>query len=355
MGIGTALDKDAQAMKASIESLTKIRVIGVGGGGSNAVNNMIAQDIQGVDFVAVNTDAQALIRSIAPARLRIGDKLTRGLGVGGDPKLGRFSAEENRNEIAKAIQGSDLLFITAGMGGGTGTGAAPVIAEIASELGVLTVAVITKPFSFEGAHRTRVAEEGIAQLKEKADTVVVIHNDRLLSLCDENVSIEAAFKLADDMLCQSVRGIYDVISTIEHINLDFNDVKTIMSRAGQAWIAIGRGSGRTRAVDAARAAIVNPLFDFSIENAKRILFNIMGNELTLIEVSEAANMIKQVADPEAQIIFGFGSDPELDRVVKITLIATDFSPVKKKSVVNNEDFVTVAVGSDRQPLYQRMK
>lgn len=353
--MGTALDRDTEAVKASIESLTQIRVIGVGGGGSNAVNNMIEHDIRGVDFIAMNTDAQALVRSIAPVRLRIGDKLTRGLGVGGDSKLGRLSAEENRAEIARAIEGSDLLFITAGMGGGTGTGAAPVAAEIASEMGILTVAVVTRPFSFEGTHRARVAEEGIAQLKEKADTIVIINNDRLLSMCDENVSIEAAFKLADDMLCQSVRGIYDVISTIEHINLDFNDVKTIMSRAGHAWIAIGRGSGGTRAIDAARAAIVNPLFDFSIENAKRILFNIMGNELTLIEVSEAANVIKQVADPEAQIIFGFGSDPELDRAVKITLIATDFSPKKKKTPVDSEVFVTIAGGGERQPLYQRMK
>jgi cell division protein FtsZ len=353
--MGTTLDRDTEAVKASIESLTQIRVIGVGGGGSNAVNNMIQHDIKGVDFIAMNTDAQALIRSIAPVRLRIGDKLTRGLGVGGDAELGRLSAEENRAEIARAIRGSDLLFITAGMGGGTGTGAAPVVAEIASEMGILTVAVVTRPFSFEGTHRAKVAEEGIAQLKEKADTIVIINNDRLLSMCDENVSIEAAFKLADDMLCQSVRGIYDVISTIEHINLDFNDVKTIMSRAGHAWIAIGRGSGGTRAVDAARAAIVNPLFDFSIENAKRILFNIMGNELTLFEISEAANVIKQVADPEAQIIFGFGSDPELDRVVKITLIATDFSPKKKKPPVESEVFVTIAGVGERQPLYQRMK
>ena len=355
MDIGAVIGKGMKALETGIESLTQIRVIGVGGGGSNAVNNMIEQNIMGVDFVALNTDAQALIKSLAPVRLRIGDKLTRGLGVGGDHKLGMMAAQESRDEIVKAIQGSDMLFITAGMGGGTGTGAAPLVAEIARELGILTVAVVTKPFSFEGAHRTKVAEEGIAQLREKADTIVVIHNDRLLSMCDANISIEAAFKMVDDVLRQSVQGIYEVIMTIGHINLDFNDVKTIMRGAGSAWIAMGRGVGSARGVDAARAAIVNPIFDFSIERAKRILFNVIGNDLTLAEINDAANLIKQVADPEAQIIFGFGSDPAVERVLKITLVATDFSESRGKSKAKSEAVVEAAAEDKRQPFLNRMR
>ena len=353
MSIGTALEKGLKAIEGGIESLTQIKVIGLGGGGSNAVNNMVLQNIVGVDFIAVNTDAQALVKSVAPVRLRIGDKLTRGLGVGGDHKLGMMAAQESRDEIARAVQGADMLFITAGMGGGTGTGAAPLVAEIAKESGILTVAIVTKPFSFEGAQRAKVAEEGITMLKEKVDTMVVIHNDRLLSMCDMNILIENAFKMVDEVLHQSVRGIWEVISSIGHINLDFNDVKTIMRSAGHAWIAIGRGSGSARAIDAARAAVVNPVFDFSIERSKRILFNIVGNDLTLAEINDAANVIKRVADPEAQIIFGFGSDPEIDRIVKVTLIATDFSESRGRSTVVSS--AEVAVEEGRQPFFSRVK
>lgn len=355
MNIGTALERGIKVIEDNVESLSQIKVIGLGGGGSNAVNNMIQQNVTGVDFIAVNTDAQALVKSLAPVRLRIGDKLTRGLGVGGDHKLGMMAAQESKDDIARAIEGSDMLFITAGMGGGTGTGAAPLVAEIARERGILTVAIVTKPFSFEGVQRMRVAEEGITMLKEKVDAIVVIPNDRLLSMCDANISIEAAFKMVDEVLRQSIQGVYDVISTIGHINLDLNDVKTIMRGAGYAWIAVGHGRGSARAVDAARAAIVSPIFDFSVEGAKKILFNIIGNDLTLGEINDAANVIRQVADPEAQIIFGFGADPSIDRMVKVTLIATEFSEGKCKSKSRNEVTVELSGGESRQSFFGRLR
>jgi len=351
----TTGEKSANPPQTGVGSLTRIKVIGLGGGGSNAVNNMVGQKVEGVEFIAVNTDANALSQSVAPVCLRIGDKLTRGLGVGGDPKLGMMAAQESRDDITKAIQGADILFITAGMGGGTGTGAAPVVAEIARELGILTVAVVTRPFAFEGTQRAKVAEEGIAMLKEKVDTIVAICNDRLLSTCDMNVSIETAFKMVDDVLRQSVQGIYEVVTSVGHINLDFNDVKTIMRGAGPGWIAIGRGGGPTRAGDAARSVIAAPVFDFSIDKAKRILFNIIGNELTLAEINEAANIIKRVADPEAQIIFGFGADPLMDRMVKITLIATDFSEKRKKPAVSRDETLEMVTVGDRQPFLHRIR
>jgi cell division protein FtsZ len=349
-----AAEKAVGIPEKSVGSQTRIKVIGLGGGGSNAVDNMVEQKIEGVEFIAANTDAHALSRSVAPVRLCIGDKLTRGLGVGGDHKLGMMAAQESRDEITKAIEGADIIFLTAGMGGGTGTGSAPVVAEIARELGILTVAVVTRPFSFEGSQRAKVAEEGINILKERVDTLVVICNDRLLSMCDMNVSIETAFKMVDDVLCQSVQGIHEVVTTIGHINLDFNDVKTIMRGAGPGWIAIGRGGGPTRAVDAARAVISAPVFDFSIDKAKRILFKIIGNELTLAEINEAGSVIKQVADPEAQIIFGFGADPLMDRTVKITLIATDFSEKKRKTAVNHDESFASAMAGERQPFFRRI-
>jgi cell division protein FtsZ len=349
-----AAGKSVDTNKTGVGNLTRIKVIGVGGGGSNAVDNMVEQKIPGVEFVALNTDAHALSRSIAPVQLRIGDKLTRGLGVGGDHKLGTMAAQESRDEITKAIQGADILFVTAGMGGGTGTGGAPVVAEIARELGILTVAVVTRPFSFEGSQRAKVAEEGINALKEKVDTIVVICNDRLLNMCDMNVSIETAFKMVDDVLYQSVQGIHEVVTTIGHINLDFNDVKTIMRGAGLGWIAVGRGGGSTRTVDAARAVIAAPVFNFSIDKAKRILYRIVGNDLTLAEINEAANVIKQVADPEAQIIFGFGTDPLMDRTVKITLIATDFSEKRRKTAVHADESVASEITGERQPFFRRI-
>jgi cell division protein FtsZ len=351
----TAGEKSVDTSEASVGSATRIKVIGLGGGGSNAVDNMVGQKMEGVEFIAVNTDAHALSRSVASVRLRIGDKLTRGLGVGGDHKLGMMAAQESRDEITKDIQGADILFITAGMGGGTGTGAAPVVAEIAKELGILTVAVVTRPFSFEGSQRAKVAEEGITMLREKVDTIVVICNDRLLSMCDMNVSIDTAFKMVDDVLSQSVQGIHEVVTTVGHINLDFNDVKTIMRGAGLGWIAVGRGGGPTRAADAARSVIAAPVFDFSIDKAKRILYNIIGNDLTLAEINEAANIIKRVADPEAQIIFGFGADPLMDRMVKITLIATDFSEKRKKPAVSQDEQLDLAMVGERQPFLHRIR
>ena len=351
----TAGEKSVDKSEASVGSSTRIKVIGLGGGGSNAVDNMVGQKMEGVEFIAVNTDAHALSRSAAPVCLRIGDKLTRGLGVGGDPKLGMMAAQESRDEITKDIQGADILFITAGMGGGTGTGAAPVVAEIARELGILTVAVVTRPFSFEGSQRAKVAEEGITMLREKVDTIVVICNDRLLSMCDMNVSIDTAFKMVDDVLSQSVQGIHEVVTTVGHINLDFNDVKTIMRGAGLGWIAVGRGGGPTRAADAARSVIAAPVFDFSIDKAKRILYNIIGNDLTLAEINEAANIVKRVADPEAQIIFGFGADPLMDRMVKITLIATDFSEKRKKPAVSQDETLDLSMIGERQPLLHRIR
>jgi len=324
MVTGTGLNGRTEGVETAVENLTQIKVVGVGGGGNNAVNRMVEEEIPGIDFVAVNTDAQALVRSAAPTRVRIGDRLTRGLGVGGDHTMGMLAAEESRDELAKVVDGADMIFITAGMGGGTGTGAAPVIAEVAKELGVLTIAIVTRPFNFEGVCRTRVAEEGVIRLRERADSIIVIHNERLLSMCDANVSIEAAFKMVDDVLFQSVEGISEVITCSGNINLDFNDVRAIMNEAGHAWISMGYGSGETRAVDAARAAIVSPLFDFSIERAQRILFNIIYNDLALSEVNEAANVIREVADPNAQIIFGLATDPKIGRNVKLTLIATGF-------------------------------
>ena len=351
----TAGGKSVDTSEASVGNSTRIKVIGLGGGGSNAVDNMVGQKMEGVEFIAVNTDAHALSRSVASVRLRIGDKLTKGLGVGGDHKLGMMAAQESRDEITKDIQGADILFITAGMGGGTGTGAAPVVAEIAKELGILTVAVVTRPFSFEGSQRAKVAEEGITMLREKVDTIVVICNDRLLSMCDMNVSIDTAFKMVDDVLSQSVQGIHEVVTTVGHINLDFNDVKTIMRGAGLGWIAVGRGGGPTRTADAARSAIAAPVFDFSIDKAKRILYNIIGNDLTLAEINEAANIVKRVADPEAQIIFGFGADPLMDRMVKITLIATDFSEKRKKPAVSQDETLDLAMIGERQPFLHRIR
>jgi len=357
MVTGTGLNGRTGAVETDVEHLTQIKVVGVGGGGSNAVNRMIEKEIPGIDFVAVNTDAQALVRSLAPARVRIGDRLTRGLGVGGDHTMGMLAAEESRDELAKALDGADMIFLTAGMGGGTGTGAAPVVAEIAKDLGILTIAIVTRPFSFEGVHRSRVAEEGVIRLRERADSIIVIHNERLLSMCEANVSIETAFKMVDDVLFQSVEGISEVITSTGNINLDFNDVRAIMNEAGHAWISMGYGSGETRAVDAARAAIVSPLFDFSIERAQRILFNIIYNDLALSEVNEAANVIREVADPNAQIIFGLATDPEIGHKVKLTLIATGFreggdhEEIESATTADGDDLPEFAVEEKRRPLF----
>src|SRR5579859_1403743 len=308
-----------------IEGFAQIRVIGVGGGGSNAVNRMIQANMMGIEFIAVNTDAQALLLTEAQHRIRIGDKLTRGLGAGGNPGVGAKAAEENAEDLYEALKGSDMVFITAGMGGGTGTGASPVVAQIAREAGALTVGVVTKPFLFEGNKRRNAAEEGIANLKQHVDTLITVPNDRLLQVADKKMPLSEAFRLADDVLRQGIQGISDLITVPGLINLDFADVKTIMSTAGSALMAIGEASGDTRAIDAAHIAIASPLLDIDISGARGVLFNITGGmDLTLFEVNEAADIISRAAHPEANIIFGAVQDPSFDGKVKITVIATGF-------------------------------
>jgi len=313
------------AKTSFVPNPAKIKVIGLGGGGCNAITRMVQEGIQGVDFIAMNTDAQALAITEAPVRIQIGEKLTKGLGVGGDHVQGQKAAEESRDELRELVTGADMVFITAGMGGGTGTGAAPTIAELAKQGGALTIAVVTKPFTFEGTHRRDVAEEGIIRLMAKVDTLIIIPNDRLLDLCDQKTGVDNAFKLADDVLRHGVQAISDVITVPGLINLDFADVKAVMKDAGPAWMSIGIGSGKNRAIEAAKDALASPLLDVSIEGSKGVLFNVVGgSSLTLFEVNEAAEVIKQAVDPEANIIFGVAHDPNMDNEVKITLIATGF-------------------------------
>ncbi len=310
---------------ASLEGAARIVVLGVGGGGSNAVNRMIQAGVRGVEFVAVNTDTQALARSEAPTRIHIGEKLTRGLGAGGNPNVGEKAAEESGEQIADLVRDADMVFIAAGMGGGTGTGAAPVIAQISKDLGALTVGVVTKPFTFEGRQRANNAEEGIAQLRDRVDTLITIPNDRLLEVIDRKTTLEQAFMEVDDVLRQGIQGISELITEPGLINLDFADVKSIMSDSGGALMAIGRGTGETRAQDAARMAISSPLLDISMEGAKGVLLNIPGGtDLALSEINEAADVVAQAADPEANIIFGAVIDPKLENEIKITVIATGF-------------------------------
>ncbi len=313
------------AKSSFVANPAKIKVVGLGGGGSNAITRMVREEIQGVEFIAMNTDAQALAVTEAPIRVQLGEKLTRGLGVGGDHNLGQKAAEESRDELHDLVGGADMVFVTCGMGGGTGTGAAPVVAEIAKQSGALTIAVVTKPFGFEGVNRTQVANEGITRLLGKVDTLIIIPNDKLLSLCDQKTGVDSAFKLADDVLRHGVQAIAEVITTPGLINLDFADVKAIMKDAGPAWMSIGRGSGQNRAVEAAKQALASPLLDVTINGSKAVLFNVVGStSLTLFEVNEAADVIRQAVDPEANIIFGVAHDPEMDNDVRITLIATGF-------------------------------
>jgi len=317
--------ESGEPLRPEVEQFANIKVIGCGGGGSNAVNRMIQADVRGVEFIAVNTDSQALMRAEAPHRIQIGDKLTKGLGAGGNPAIGAKAAEESSEHLYEALKDADMVFITAGMGGGTGTGAAPVIAQIAQEVGALTVAVVTKPFTFEGAKRRLVAEEGVAALKDKVDTLITIPNDRLLQVVEKKTSVEAAFKVVDDVLRQGIQGISELITVPGLINLDFADVKTIMAQAGSALMAIGRGQGENRAVEAAKAAVSSPLLEVSIDGAKGVLFNITGGpDLTLFEVTEAAEVISKAADPDANIIFGAVIDSRLQGEVKVTVIATGF-------------------------------
>jgi len=314
------------AKTSFVPNPAKIKVIGIGGGGCNAITRMVREEIQGVEFIAVNTDAQALAITEAPTRIQLGEKLTKGLGVGGDHNVGQKAAEESRDELKELISGADMVFITCGMGGGTGTGAAPVIAEVAKESGALTIAVVTRPFTFEGIRRSQVSDEGITRLLSKVDTLINIPNDRLLDLCDQKTNVDAAFKLADDVLRHGVQAISEVITVPGLINLDFADVKTVMKDAGPAWMSIGTGSGKSRAVDAAKEALASSLLDVSIDGSRGILFNVVGgSSLTLFEVNEAADVIKQAVDPEANIIFGVASDPNMDNDLRITLIATGFA------------------------------
>lgn len=303
-----------------------IKVIGVGGGGNNAVNRMITAGLRGVQFISVNTDAQALRLSKAQTQVQIGEKLTKGLGAGANPEVGKKAAEESRDRLAESLEGADMVFITAGMGGGTGTGAAPVVAEIAREVGALAVGVVTKPFTFEGRRRTAYAEVGVANLKEKVDTLISIPNDRLLQIVEQKTSMLEAFRLADDVLRQGVQGISDLIAVPGIINLDFADVRTIMLNTGSALMGIGVASGESRAHDAARAAISSPLLETSIQGAKGVLFNITGGpDLALFEVHQAADIIYEAADEEANIIFGAVIDETMGEEIRLTVIATGFS------------------------------
>jgi len=307
-------------------SLAKIKVIGVGGGGCNAVNRMIASDVAGIEFWTVNTDAQALSNSTTENRLQVGQKLTRGLGAGGNPAIGQKAAEESRDEIATALEEADLVFITAGMGGGTGTGAAPIVAEVAKEVGALTVGVVTRPFTFEGKRRTGQAEEGIAALQSRVDTLIIIPNDKLLTVISEQTPVQEAFRVADDILRQGVQGISDIITVPGLVNVDFADVRAVMADAGSALMGIGVGSGKSRAREAAVTAISSPLLESSIDGARGVVFNITGgSDLTLHEVNAAAEIIYEAVDPNANIIFGAVIDDRLQGEVRITVIATGFA------------------------------
>ena len=308
-----------------VEQIAQIKVIGVGGGGSNAVNRMIEAGVQGVEFIAVNTDAQALNNSLAPIKLQIGEKLTRGLGAGANPEIGKKAAEESRESIENVLKGADMVFVTAGMGGGTGTGAAPEIAAIARELGALTVGVVTRPFTFEGRKRSLQAEQGVEALKEKVDTLIVIPNDRLLEIVDKNTPMLEAFREADNVLRQGVQGISDLIAVPGLINLDFADVKTIMTERGSALMGIGTATGESRAAEAAKKAICSPLLETSIDGARGVLMNITGGtNLSLYEVNESADIVASAADPEVNMIFGAVINEELKDEIIVTVIATGF-------------------------------
>lgn len=313
-------------------NFAKIRVCGIGGGGTNAINSMISHGaIHGVDFVAINTDAQALLLNKADTKLQIGENFTKGLGSGGDPDVGKQAAEESREKIKHMLEGSDMVFLTAGMGGGTGTGATPIIAEVSREIGALTVAVVTKPFVFEGTRRSVSAEEGIENLKDKVDTLIVIPNQRILDVIDRKLSLLDAFKVADSVLNQGVQGISEIITMPGLVNVDFADVRTIMSNAGSALMGIGMGNGENRAQVAARAAIASPLLEITMEGARGVLFNIVGGpDLTMNEVNEASQIISSAADPDANIIFGATINEAMHDQIRITVVATGFDQTKQR-------------------------
>ena len=326
-------------------TFASIKVVGCGGGGNNAVNRMVDAGLRGVEFISVNTDKQALGQSNAQVKIQIGEKLTKGLGAGAIPEVGRRAAEESREEIASALKGADLVFITAGMGGGTGTGAAPIVAEIARDMGTLTIAVVTKPFNFEGKQRMKNAEAGIDELKQHVDTLVVIPNDRLLQVVNKGTTMLEAFRIADDVLRQGIQGISDLIAVPAMINLDFADVKTVMESGGMAHMGIGIGSGENRLVEAAKNAIASPLLETNIDGARAVLINVTGGpDISIVDINEAANLIMEAADPDANIIFGAGIDETMGEDVRITVIATGFEktpfpskePAKKPREIEHE-------------------
>jgi len=337
-------------IKPQTTNFAKIRVMGIGGGGGNATNSMISHSqIQGVDFVAVNTDAQALLLCQAATKLQIGDSLTKGLGSGGDPEIGKAAAEESEAKIRDLLDGSDMVFLAAGMGGGTGTGATPVIAKVAREVGALTIAVVTKPFTFEGTRRMVSAEDGIENLKDKVDTLIVIPNQRILDVIDKKLSLIEAFRVADSVLSQGVQGISDLITMPGLINVDFADVRAIMTNAGSALMGIGTGVGENRAQTAARSAIASPLLEINMDGARGVLFNIIGGpDLTMSEVDEAAKIISQAADPDANIIFGATIDESMHDQLRITVVATGFDQTKQKL----KEFVTPPSMQREEPVQQ---
>jgi cell division protein FtsZ len=327
-----------------VEAFARIKVIGVGGGGQNAINRMIEEGIQGVEFISANTDAQALALSKAPIRVRLGDKLTRGLGAGGDPEVGRKAAEESADELYNVLKGADMVFVTAGMGGGTGTGAAPVVAQVAKESGALTIGVVTRPFTFEGGRRMTAAENGIGKMKEHAHTLISIPNDRLLQLADKKSSLQDAFRMADEVLHQGIQGISELITIPGLINLDFADVKAIMSEGGAALMAVGRGTGDDRAKMAAEQAVSSQLLDITIEGARGVLFNVTGGpHLTLFEVNQAAAIIRETAHPDVNMIFGAVIDPNMGDEIRVTVIATGF----ERSSVPRRTLERVATRAER--------
>ena len=328
-------------IQAQAETFARIKVVGVGGAGCNAINRMIAEGIQGVEFVAVNTDGQALQQSGAQTRVRIGDKVTRGLGAGGVPEIGKKAAEESADDLYAVLKGSDMIFVTAGMGGGTGTGAAPIISQIGKEVNALTIGVVTRPFMFEGSHRMQSAEAGIQNLKKVSDTLIVIPNDRLLQIVDKRASLKDAFRVADDVLRQGVQGISELITIPGLINLDFADIRTIMSEGGAALMAVGSASGEERATKAAEMAITSELLDITIDGAHGILFNVTGGEnLTLFEVNQAAAIIKETAHPDVNLIFGAVIDPSMGDEIRLTVIATGFDTTSMRARTQRSRFTS---------------
>jgi cell division protein FtsZ len=352
-------------VKTDIETFSRIKVIGVGGGGGNAISRMIDADLKGVEFVAINTDTQALHHSKAEEKVHIGKSLTKGLGAGMNPEVGRQAAEESREEIQNVLKGADMVFVTCGLGGGTGTGAAPVVAETAKELGILTVAVVTKPFSFEGARRRAIAEEGLSSLKKRVDTIISIQNDKILSIIDKKMSLVNSFRIVDDVLRQGVQGISDIIcnSGTESVNVDFKDVETTMANSGDALMGIGIAKGENRAVEAAKAAVNSPLLDLSVDGAKRVLYNITGSDdITMFEVEEASSVITESVDPNARIIFGTVIDPEAEKgEIQITVIATGFTDEsegveiqeEKKENENVVEEIGLVTKVEKQPTIER--